>query len=67
MRPETPGDVLRGHDPLPDQRIDHALFAVETGAGRVDLFVRAAKALKGEQVPQYFKGRDAQDFVLARP
>ena len=25
-----------------------------------------AKALKGEQVPQYFKGRDAQDFVLAR-
>ena len=26
-----------------------------------------AKALKGEQVPQYFKGRDAQDFVLARP
>jgi hypothetical protein len=26
-----------------------------------------AKALKGEQVPQYFKGRDAEDFVLARP
>jgi hypothetical protein len=25
-----------------------------------------AKALKGEQVPQYFKGRDALDFVLAR-
>jgi WD40 repeat protein len=25
-----------------------------------------AKALKGEQVPQHFKGRDAQDFVLAR-
>ena len=25
-----------------------------------------AKALKGEQVPQFFKGRDAQDFVLAR-
>jgi hypothetical protein len=25
-----------------------------------------AKALKGDQVPQYFKGRDAQDFVLAR-
>jgi hypothetical protein len=25
-----------------------------------------AKALKGEQVPRYFKGRDAEDFVLAR-
>jgi hypothetical protein len=24
-----------------------------------------AAALKGEQVPQYFKGRDAQDFVLS--
>jgi hypothetical protein len=25
-----------------------------------------AKALKGEQEPQYFKGRDAQDYLLAR-
>ncbi len=25
-----------------------------------------AKALKGEQEPQYFKGRDADDYVLAR-
>jgi len=25
-----------------------------------------AKALKGEQEPQYFKGRDASDYVLAR-
>ena len=25
-----------------------------------------AKRLKGEQEPQYFKGRDAQDYVLAR-
>jgi hypothetical protein len=25
-----------------------------------------AKALKGEQQPQYFKGRDAEDYVLAR-
>jgi WD40 repeat protein len=25
-----------------------------------------AKALKGEQEPQYFKGRDAEDYVLAR-
>jgi hypothetical protein len=25
-----------------------------------------AKALNGEQEPQYFKGRDAQDFVLTR-
>ena len=25
-----------------------------------------AKSLKGEQEPQYFKGRDAQDYVLAR-
>ena len=24
-----------------------------------------AKALKGEQEPQYFKGRDADDYVLA--
>jgi WD40 repeat protein len=32
----------------------------------VDRVGAMAKALKGEQVPQYFKGRDAQDFVLAR-
>ena len=25
-----------------------------------------AKALNGAQEPQYFRGRDAQDFVLAR-
>ena len=25
-----------------------------------------AKSLKGEQEPQYFKGRDAEDYVLAR-
>jgi uncharacterized caspase-like protein len=31
--------------------------------GRVNTL---AKALNGEQEPQYFKGRDAQDFVLTR-
>jgi hypothetical protein len=25
-----------------------------------------AKDMKGEQEPQYFKGRDAEDYVLAR-
>jgi len=25
-----------------------------------------AKSLKGEQEPQYFRGRDAEDYVLAR-
>ena len=30
---------------------------------RVD---QLAKAMKGEQEPQYFKGRDAEDYVLAR-
>ena len=25
-----------------------------------------AKTLNGEQEPQYFKGRDAEDYVLAR-
>ena len=25
-----------------------------------------AKACSGEQEPQYFKGRDAEDYVLAR-
>ena len=25
-----------------------------------------AKSLNGEQEPQYFKGRDAEDYVLAR-
>jgi hypothetical protein len=30
---------------------------------RVD---QLAKSLKGEQEPQYFKGRDAEDYVLAR-
>ena len=30
---------------------------------RVD---QLAKAIKGEQEPQYFKGRDAEDYVLAR-
>jgi uncharacterized caspase-like protein len=25
-----------------------------------------AKTLRGEQEPQYFKGRDAEDYVLAR-
>lgn len=25
-----------------------------------------AKALRGEQEPQYFKGRDAEDYVLDR-
>jgi hypothetical protein len=31
--------------------------------GRVE---ELAKAQKAEQVPQYFKGRDAEDYVLAR-
>ena len=26
-----------------------------------------AKAMRGEQEPQYFKGRDADDYVLVRP
>jgi uncharacterized caspase-like protein len=26
-----------------------------------------AKAMQGEQEPQYFKGRDAEDYVLVRP
>ena len=25
-----------------------------------------AKSLKGEQEPQYFKGRDAEDYVLSK-
>jgi hypothetical protein len=25
-----------------------------------------AKSLRGEQEPQYYKGRDAEDYVLAR-
>jgi hypothetical protein len=38
----------------------------ELGDYVVKRIEQKAKSINGEQEPQYFKGRDAEDYVLAR-
>jgi uncharacterized caspase-like protein len=54
---------LRGSGDLASRR---QLSTRELGDYVIRRVENLAKALQGEQEPQYFKGRDAEDYVLVR-
>lgn len=56
-------EVLNGNGDFLTKRHISTKDLAESVARRVD---ELAKALRAEQEPQYFKGRDAEDYVLAR-
>ena len=55
--------VVEGLDAKDGRRAISTKNLADYVVKRVD---ELAKVMQGEQQPQYFKGRDAEDYVLAR-